>query len=464
MQLKAEAQAIEAEYGLGSNLQMGIRAATAALQGLATGNANQAAVGLLSPYANKLIKEQTTNADGTVNTEANLMAHAVLGAIEAYATGNNAAAGALGALTAEAAAPYLMQALYNTDKAENLTDSQKQNIANLSQIAAGLAGGVTGDSTADFISGAEIGKRAVENNSLVVDRLRENKKADAEQWKLKIREKLGNNTASQFVNGVIGVVEEGADSALFVGDTVFDAFALLATCAVGDSYCNQAKTDLAGKNQAVSNALNALMTGEYWENIKIVAQQAYQGDQEALENFAGVLTGLVLPTKVLPNNSKLSNFSKNIPSDVNYNNKAPIIGKISDYELIDFKSNVGGTLIYHENIGGHTISKHVGKQDIELANRLNSEPNLRMASSFTDIQTAEKAISTIVYNNSNLLSEFMVSSQNRLALAGDVGFSVGRIMDRTSSSSTISSKATVIIVKDSLESKGWRILTAFPDK
>ncbi len=164
--LRAQAQAIEAEYGLGSNLQMGIRAATAALQGLATGNANQAAVGLLSPYANKLIKEQTTNADGTVNTEANLMAHAVLGAIEAYATGNNAAAGALGALTAEAAAPYLMQALYKTDKAENLTDSQKQNIANLSQIAAGLAGGVTGDSTADFVSGAEIGKRAVENNAI----------------------------------------------------------------------------------------------------------------------------------------------------------------------------------------------------------------------------------------------------------------------------------------------------------
>ncbi|QLB42325.1 VENN motif pre-toxin domain-containing protein [Mannheimia pernigra] len=160
-QLKAEAQAIEAEYGLGSNLQMGIRAATAALQGLATGNANHAAVGLLSPYANKLIKEQTGD-----NTEANLIAHTVLGAVEAHITGNNATAGALGAFTAEAAAPYLMQALYNTDKAENLTESQKQNIANLSQIAAGLAGGVTGDSTADFISGAEIGKRAVENNYL----------------------------------------------------------------------------------------------------------------------------------------------------------------------------------------------------------------------------------------------------------------------------------------------------------
>ncbi|QLB15306.1 hypothetical protein A6B39_07470 [Mannheimia granulomatis] len=166
-QLKAEAKAIEAEYGLGSNLQMGIRAATAALQGLATGNTNQAAVGALSPYANKLIKDQTTNADGSINKEANLVAHAVLGAVEAHFTGNNAAAGALGAFTAEAAAPLIMQTLYSTEKAENLTESQKQNISNLSQIAAGLAGGVAGDSTADFVSGAEIGKRAVENNGLV---------------------------------------------------------------------------------------------------------------------------------------------------------------------------------------------------------------------------------------------------------------------------------------------------------
>ena len=119
--LRAQAQAIEAEYGLGSNLQMGVRAATAALQGLATGNVNQAAVGAASPYLNKLIKEQTGD-----NKEANLIAHAVLGAVEAHITGNNAAAGAVGALTAEAAAPLIMQTLYGTEKPENLTDSQKK--------------------------------------------------------------------------------------------------------------------------------------------------------------------------------------------------------------------------------------------------------------------------------------------------------------------------------------------------
>lgn len=86
--------------------------------------------------------------------------------MEAKATGNNALAGGLAALTAESAAPLVMQQLYGTDNPANLTEKQKQNVANLSQIAAGLAGGLVGDSTASGIAGAEIGKRAVENNYL----------------------------------------------------------------------------------------------------------------------------------------------------------------------------------------------------------------------------------------------------------------------------------------------------------
>ncbi|MFZ7216113.1 VENN motif pre-toxin domain-containing protein, partial [[Pasteurella] aerogenes] len=335
--LRAQAQAIEAEYGLGSNLQMGVRAATAALQGLATGNVNQAAVGAASPYLNKLIKEQTGD-----NKEANLIAHAVLGAVEAHITGNNAAAGAVGALTAEAAAPLIMQTLYGTEKPENLTDSQKQNVANLSQIAAGLSGGLVGDSTGSFVAGAEIGKRAVENNSLLVDAFRANKKANAEQWKQNVREKLGDNTASQVINGLISVIEEGADSALFVSDSAFDAFAVLTTCAIGDSYCSQAKIDLASKNEAVSKALGSLMNGEYWSNVKATAQKAYSGDQQALENFSGMISGLLLPTKVLPNNPKLSDFSKVLPDEINSGGKLDMVGETTNYKTIkvDFNKSI----------------------------------------------------------------------------------------------------------------------------
>ncbi|MFC0322248.1 VENN motif pre-toxin domain-containing protein, partial [Gallibacterium melopsittaci] len=122
-------------------------------------------VGGVSPYANYAIKEATTDENNNVNLEANLMTHALLGAIEAYATGNNAAAGAAGAVGGELAAKVISKQLYQKSP-DQLTEAQKQTVSTLSQLASGLAGGLISDNTAGAISSAEIGKRAVENNFL----------------------------------------------------------------------------------------------------------------------------------------------------------------------------------------------------------------------------------------------------------------------------------------------------------
>ncbi len=158
-QLRKQANDIENQYGIGSDLQMGVRAATAVIQGLAGHNVNQAIVGGLSPYLNQEIKQQTGD-----NTTANLIAHSVLGALEAQLTRQNAIAGATAALTAEAAAPVIMKTLYGTTDKTQLNEQQRQTIVNLSQITAGISGGLIADSTAGVVNGAEIGKRAVENN------------------------------------------------------------------------------------------------------------------------------------------------------------------------------------------------------------------------------------------------------------------------------------------------------------
>ncbi|MGY6772366.1 hemagglutinin repeat-containing protein [Gallibacterium sp. ZY190522] len=153
-------------YGQGGQIQLAVRAVTGVLQGIATGEASQAVVGGLSPYANYAIKKATTNQiTGEVDTQANLMAHALLGAIEAYATGNNVAAGAAGAVSGELAAKVISEQLYQKSP-EQLTEAQKQTVSTLSQLASGLAGGLISDTTAGAINSAEIGKRAVENNFL----------------------------------------------------------------------------------------------------------------------------------------------------------------------------------------------------------------------------------------------------------------------------------------------------------
>ncbi|QGM80838.1 VENN motif pre-toxin domain-containing protein [Otariodibacter oris] len=93
------------------------------------------------------------------------MAHAVLGAIEAQVTGNHALAGAAGAVAGELSAKIITEKLYNKTP-DKLTESEKQTVATLSQIAGGLTGGLVGDSTGSGISSAGIATRAVENNFL----------------------------------------------------------------------------------------------------------------------------------------------------------------------------------------------------------------------------------------------------------------------------------------------------------
>ncbi|HGT8014244.1 TPA: contact-dependent inhibition effector tRNA nuclease [Escherichia coli] len=149
-----------AKYGTGSEIQRGIQAATAALQGLAGGNLAGALAGASAPELAHLLK--STEKDPAVNA----IAHAILGGAVAAMQGNNAAAGAAGAATGELATRAIAGMLYPGVKQSDLSEEQKQTISTLATVSAGLAGGLTGNSTASAAVGAQSGKNAVENNSL----------------------------------------------------------------------------------------------------------------------------------------------------------------------------------------------------------------------------------------------------------------------------------------------------------
>ncbi|HBI7562037.1 TPA: contact-dependent inhibition effector tRNA nuclease, partial [Escherichia coli] len=149
-----------AKYGTGSEIQRGIQAATAALQGLAGDNLAGALAGASAPELAHLLK--STEKDPAVNA----IAHAILGGAVAAMQGNNAAAGAAGAATGELAARAIAGMLYPGVKQSDLSEEQKQTISTLATVSAGLAGGLTGNSTASAAVGAQSGKNAVENNSL----------------------------------------------------------------------------------------------------------------------------------------------------------------------------------------------------------------------------------------------------------------------------------------------------------
>ena len=119
----------------------------------------------LSPAVNNQIKKATTDAKGNVNTALNLTAHALWGAVEAYAGNRNVAAGAVGAAGGEAAAHFLASTLYDKSP-EKLSEEEKRTVSSLSQVAAGIAGGTLSDSSDGAIIAAKTAKDAVENNYL----------------------------------------------------------------------------------------------------------------------------------------------------------------------------------------------------------------------------------------------------------------------------------------------------------
>ncbi|WP_434526801.1 hemagglutinin repeat-containing protein [Photorhabdus asymbiotica] len=172
--------------GTGGQYQQALQAATAAIQGLAGNNLGQALAGGASPYLAGVIKELTTDPQThQVNIATNTLAHAILGAVAAEVSGNNALAGAAGAASGELAAQVLIKQLYgDAAKVSELTEEQKQTISTLSTLAAGLAGGIAGDSTASALTGAQAGKNSVDNNSLanVLAAAEANKKGTVEKW------------------------------------------------------------------------------------------------------------------------------------------------------------------------------------------------------------------------------------------------------------------------------------------
>ena len=131
----------------------------------------------LSPAVNNQIKKATTDAKGNVNTALNLTAHALWGAVEAYAGNRNVAAGAAGAAGGEVAAHFLASTLYNKSP-EKLSEEEKRTVSSLSQVAAGIAGGSLSDSSDGAIIAAKTAKDAVENNNFALDSVMNNPQVD----------------------------------------------------------------------------------------------------------------------------------------------------------------------------------------------------------------------------------------------------------------------------------------------
>ncbi|EIP9492285.1 contact-dependent inhibition toxin CdiA [Escherichia coli] len=222
------------KFGTGSDIQRGIQAATAALQGLAGDNIAGALAGASAPELANFIGH---NAGINDNDAAKAIAHAILGGMTAALQGNNAAAGSVGAVSGELIAGAIAKVLYPDEKdLSKLTEDQKQTLSTLASISAGIAGGVAGGNTAGVATGAAAGKNVVENNYL------SSKQIDAWSAEMKSCQAKGGDCG-----GIIKKYEELSTA---------QQKQLISDCAASPATCQQKYGDVLTDSLAVKQAID----------------------------------------------------------------------------------------------------------------------------------------------------------------------------------------------------------------
>ena len=197
------AYADAARWGTGGDYKRAADVVTAIVTGVGSGQAGgQVATNAIAPYAAELIGNAFDSSHGeNPNKTAQILSHAVLGAVLAYANGGNAATGAVAGGGSEAAAQYLITQMYpdavdanGVLHREQLSETQVQNVLALTNAIGAVVGGIGsgvngGDMTAvlgNAAVDAYVAKNAVENNVLTshqkIDYAKEKADCNGSTW------------------------------------------------------------------------------------------------------------------------------------------------------------------------------------------------------------------------------------------------------------------------------------------
>ena len=300
----------------------------------------------LSPAVNNQIKKATTDAKGNVNTALNLTAHALWGAVEAYAGNRNVAAGAAGAAGGEVAANFLASTLYNKSP-EKLSEEEKRTVSSLSQVAAGIAGGSLSDSSDGAIIAAKTAKDSVENNSMADDVHPSDERKQNIEMYAKVLFNGDEDKAKEYQEGLelaeaqgqIDSVKDTADAVVNLDDTVVSLWEAISN---PEKTYNNVVVSLKDWDEAYTLALQ--------ENPKLAGEmQGYrQGKMKGVSTGGVVLSGaglaLVKPMGALKNG--VVDFTKNqVNRVVNHTVLNRVINEVDNIAVSTDKGFINGTKV-----------------------------------------------------------------------------------------------------------------------
>lgn len=127
----------------------------------------------------------------------------------------------------------------------------------------------------------------------------------------------------------------------------------------------------------------------------------------------------------------------------------------------------GYDLAADEALGGHTLERHVGKTDRELADRLRREPQISAASTYTDRATAERVVGAAIRQSDARIRAWAGrggGARPNLVLnyATPGNAVIGRSLSRRARTSVDASRALVVLRWLPREQR-WIVLTSYPE-
>ena len=113
--------------------------------------------------------------------------------------------------------------------------------------------------------------------------------------------------------------------------------------------------------------------------------------------------------------------------------------------------------------GQHVLERHVGLSDAELLTRLNNDPTITGASTFTDDITENNVVSSVLQSQNNIKtinSWLSLNPGTKLVLRYNGTAVIGRGVKRGSQTVKDLKKAKIVLKSNGLG--GYDILTAYP--
>lgn len=115
-----------------------------------------------------------------------------------------------------------------------------------------------------------------------------------------------------------------------------------------------------------------------------------------------------------------------------------------------------------ERDGGHTLARHVGRSEAQLRARLQREPSISAASSFSDRANAERAVAGALAQETSRVASWVARRDRRdlaLDFRGVAARPVGTVLPRGAPAPLPASDARVVLRR---KGDGYFVLTAYP--